>query len=246
MPAPAPKFVGNTSILFEQVESAKITYGDKVTQTKVYRGVYALCASSALHKGTIGTGDLENWHVDACSVDREPRGVGKLTIVWVAGGVGGDNGSTATFSLPPDEVGLDAMEINPALEKNPFYSALTDAQISAVKKAFDNPHLDEPIAAAGSLTTLQKNLLAKLRKGVSSFYLAGIKYSWTQHFWSISGHVSLGGFIDTPDGPLTSLLPVSLSALRQADAVVFTGEHFKYTKTWLLAPDGHWDTDLYS
>lgn len=236
----APKFKGNTSVLVEQAESGAYSLSDKVTLTKVYKGVYALCVSSALPKMTLGTGDLDGWHVDSCTVSREPRGIGKLTIIWVAGSE--DSGQP----LPPDEIGLDPMEINPALEKNGFYSTLTDTEVRAVRKTFENLHLNEAISFPAGFSTLQKNLLTKLTKGISNFYLAGIKYSWTQHFWTItSGTVNLGGFIDTPGGPLTGVLPGSLSAIRQADGLVFTGEYFKYTQTWLLAPSGHWDTDLY-
>ena len=239
MPAPAPFFKGNTSTLIEQPESGKYVLADRVTQTKIYRGTYALCVASAVGKGTLGTGALAGWKVDSCNIDREPRGVGKLTINWVAGA------EASSQPLPPDEIGLDPIEINPPLEKNPFYSSLTDAQIAAVVKAVESSHLSEPISTPGALNALQLNLLAKRRKGISNFYLAGIKYSWTRHFWTISGTIELGGFIDTPAGPLTGILPGALAALRQADSLVFTGEYFKYTQAWLLAPLGHWDNDLY-
>ena len=121
---------------------------------------------------------------------------------------------------------------------------MSAAEIKAVYAAFD-ARVSNSASASPFTDAYQTALWDKLIRGTENFYLAGFRYSWTRAYWSIAGTINLGGYIESPGGPLTGMFPAGISWLRQADDVKFTGQHFRYTVSWLGAPDGHWDTDLY-
>jgi hypothetical protein len=247
---PSPTFVPASPALVLQPESAELDYADKATYTQVYRGPYSLCVSSASPKGTLGTGALAGYTVIRSTVSREPRGIGKLTTIWELTTPPGGT------QLPPDEVAFEPWELNPRIEKHPRYAGLADVGANhtnffqAIRDALNHP--DEAVRSTAEFgikdavvgNALAAELLEKLQKGQDTFYRCGIKY--THSFHSLTAPAcTIGGYIETPTGPLASSLS-SFQCLRQADSLVWTGSFWKCTRTWLAAPDADWDSDLYT
>lgn len=227
-----PTWIGPDDELIEQPNSPKYQFGEKCVAVRTYRGPFDLCVASALARGTIGTDDMAGFQVASSEVTKEPRGIGQLVITWEA------YSSSSGQSLPPDQYGVEPFEINPDLKKHPRYESLTDAEIQEVDDVFNKASTEE-------LDGLSAELLAKLLRGQTSYYLVGFRYTWTKAFWSISGTVDGGGYVEAPGGPLSGIFP-TMAWLRQADHVQFTGQYFLVTKSWVGAPTGHWDEDLYT
>lgn len=239
---PDPDWRGPTNQLIEDPTSPQITYADKATRVRTYRGLHSLCVASALPKGTVGTGDEAGYIVASSVVTRERGRIGRLVITWEAGGEGGGDSGV---SLPPDEFSFSPFELNPPLSYHSRYSSLTSDQVKAVLKALQ-ASLDGSDTFRASFTSLQRELLEKMERGRESFYLAGIRYSWTSYLWFGSGTVTTGGFVEIPGGPLTAFFPAGIQFLRIADELTWTGQYFRYTRNWLGGPAGHWDTDIYA
>jgi hypothetical protein len=119
---------------------------------------------------------------------------------------------------------------------------------------------------------LANELIGKLRQGNDVFYLAGYKVTWSYYSFLPIG-MNPGGYINDPvtQGGLPSyfwsddgtssgnntLIDVAmlaapqyysngLSWLRQADTQLFQRTWFKLTSSWLGAPFGHWDAQIYN
>ena len=123
-------------------------------------------------------------------------------------------------------------------------------------------------------TVLQLALLLadKYAQGEETFYLAGFKVTWSVYsrlplelnpgsyiqdpvgsgvlpffFWSANG-TPFGANIFT--ALAAALAPQyyanGFSSLRLSDSIVFQRTWFKTTAQWIMAPFGHWDTDIYT
>ncbi len=238
--AGVPKWLGPTDQLIEMPDSPVYDLGTKPTCTRTYMGTHEMALAGALPRGTIGTMNMAGWMVQKSTINRQRGGIGKLTIVFAAGG---GNGAASGQQLPPDEVGLAPFEVNPALEKNKRYSTLVDADFAKVQaciKAFQKDG-STPYALTGMLL----DLFNKKNRGNTHFYLAGFKYSWTRSYYSLVGVANLGGYSQAPLGPLASFIPSTFASLRTADDIKWTGAQYKYTCAWLCTPASHWDPDLY-
>ena len=114
------------------------------------------------------------------------------------------------FDTPPDEFEIETVELNPAAEKHPRYSDLTYQQRYLVRQQNISDAQDlaeqyqgalDTIFASGAGSELQQSeaeeLLLKLHKGESNFYLPGFKVTWSQYFWYPQA-LNPGGYIEDP------------------------------------------------
>jgi len=119
---------------------------------------------------------------------------------------------------------------------------------------------------------LANELVGKLRQGNDVFYLAGFKATWSVYFF-LPPALNPGGYIndpvtqgglpayfwsddETPSGGNTLIEKAALAApqyysnglswLRQADTLLYQRTWFKLTSSWLGAPFGHWDAEIYN
>lgn len=236
-----PKWVGTTGALIEQANSPVTESSDRWARTRIFKAPYALALSSALPKGTLGTGDEAGWVVARSSVAKERGGVGVLTIVYEAGD------ATSGAELPPIKFGTDPHRLPRALAYHPRYVTLTDADRENVEKALQGNTV-EGNAAFNAINVTGKelalDLYRKRRRGQESYYLNGLRYFYTQGSWTMPS-LTLGGFIDVPDGPMDGALPADTVWLREPDDFKFTGSYFETTRSWIGVPTGDWDSDIY-
>ena len=232
---------GVNTVLVEQPDSPTYVWGESCVRK--FKGLHSLCMSSGVDPYTLGTGAMSGWYVTKCTVNRLPKQIGELIIEYKP--VGGSGGSGGGSALPADEVGLEPFEINPRLETNSYFTTLTPTELASVRDAVDGVDPTRSTAYA-ALGVLAKKLADKQRKGMDSYYLAGITYTWATYSWSMPGSMSLGGVIEAPGGPWSSdLNTTDFAWLRQADSLSFDGSKYKLTSRWIGAPNGHWDTDIY-
>lgn len=235
-----PKWVGTTATLKEQPGSPTTEFGEKAIRTQTFKGPYALCLSSALVRGTSGTGSDAGWIVARSTVSKERGAIGTLTIVWEAGG------TASGASLPPVKFSCHPERISRPLKYHPRYAGLSKEQIDAVDKALEADGVRGNAFLAGiAAVALAMELYEKRKRGQENYYLAGLKYSYTTASWTMPS-LTLGGSIETPDGPMSGDLPASSSWLRMADDFEFTGAHYEVMRSWIGSPAGLWDTDIYA
>lgn len=234
---------GNITTLTEHKTSPRYEFSSRNTCTKILEGVLAVCLSTAPARGTFGTGDQAGYRVERSTVEPLGNGFGRLTIIYEAGGDGASDSL-----LPADEYSAEPFEVNPAVEKHPNFTAITQDTLIKINSVRDSAigtervTAKDEINAAGPASAIK--LLALKLKGVESFYLAGIKYTWTKHYWTIPA-MTFGGYINAPSGPLAAYFTSGLSWLRQSDSLSFDGTKYRLTRSWIGGPSGHWDTDLY-
>lgn len=236
---------GVNTTLVEQPDSPQYVLGEKAVCVRKFKGLHSLCISSAVGRGTLGTGSMSGWMVSKCTINRLPKQIGELVIEYeaFASGSGGPGGSLV---LPPDEFDLNPFEINPRIERNPYFNDLDSDMRKKVeiavqsRKSLGSPEYD-------ALNALGLILAAKITKGIETYYKVGWTYTWTTYSWDEPASVDGGGYIDSPAGPLSSLLSGASGYdwLRQADVLTNNGSYYKLTQSWMGANDGHWDTDLY-
>lgn len=233
---------GVNTVLVEQPDSPQYKFGDRSTCVRTFKGLHSLCLTSAVGKGTIGTGDMTGWVVSECEVRREPKQVGTLVITYEAASSGG----TGALTVPPDEVGLVPFDTNPRVETHPAFAALTDAQRRDVRLAVDSQSDEVQAEKLAGLSGSALLLAQKLAKGVETWYQAGWTYTWSQYSYDLPSSMDAGGYVDTPGGPLGSLLASNpdISWLRQADSMDPGAYPYKITYTWVGAIV-EWDSDLY-
>ena len=260
MSAPTPIWKPSAPGLIEQAESGKITFAETATLTKVYKGKYADCFAGTLPRGTIGSsGITTGLIVQNCEVTPERGGAARLQIVW--GGFSDTGGGPGTI-VPADEFDLDPFELNPAVEKNPRFRDLYPEAPSLDLRKFQNKIIQatqgstsderdefeaDVYALMGSAEGDQAIMLLKmLKRGVTSFYLAGFRYSWNSYSFSMPA-VTPGGFRSAPGGPMAAAISaLNLSCLREADALGGAANgYYKLRRNWLCGPAGHWDSFLY-
>lgn len=115
-----------------------------------------------------------------------------------------------SFANPPDEISYDVVELNPAAEKHPRYSALTYAQRNIVRNADVSDFIDIQQQCTSIVSTFPSSsnqwanqqgqsleLLYKKQKGEDSFYLSGYKIQYSRYFWGIQD-INPGGYIEDP------------------------------------------------
>lgn len=234
-----PKWVGNSTALIEQPGSPVMESAEKWTRTRVYKGAYSVCLASAVPKGALGSGTEAGFIVAKCSVVRDRGFVGTLTIVYEAGD------STSGAELPPVKFSCDPQRISRPLKYHPKYAELAEGTLEAIEAA-----LTEDITkntthySKFSGIPLAMELFNKRRRGQETYYLAGLKYSYTESSWTLPA-LTLGGFLETPGGPMEGLLPADTGWLREADDVKFDGSYYTTTRSWIGTPGADWDADLY-
>jgi hypothetical protein len=198
-----------------------------------------------------------------------------------------------SFDNPPDEFDCNVTELNPAIEKHPRYSDLTYFSRQLVRNANISDTLDLKTQYTNTLNVLfggpsnpthknapatekceyneAKELLFKLHKGITSFYMPGFKITYNQYYW-YPQPLNPGGYIEdpiasnslpyyfwstngAPDGPSVfdnaallnpNIYGNGISWLREADTYSYQRTWFRITSTWRGAPLGHWDHELYT
>lgn len=235
-----PTYAGATTALTELPGSPSIEVGGgRVTRTRSYTGLWSLCEAGIVATGSAGTGDELGFVVTRCSAQRSRGDIGTLTIVYEAGG------SESGAELPPLEYTCEPHRLQRPLKYHPAYASLTADILEAIDRACSpgnkstsdyDKFKDIPLALA---------LYQKRKRGTESYYIAGFKYSYTECSWSLPSF-TLGGFLQTPLGPLAGLLPASAGWLREADEYEYTGAYHRIKRSWIGTPGADWDTDLYT
>ena len=259
MSAPTPIWKG-TSLLVFQPETGRNVCGDRIRFTDVYRGPIQLCYNVQPPRGSfgsnnwIGTGrDRSMYVVNQSTVDSERGGIGKLTIEWEAGGA-----YAGFISLPVGGFNLKAEPFYPKIERHPIFQVATAITIETVELVYDSLYAGRAVRS-DAITRIYgapdtnpqkakaKKLREKLAHGEETYYLSGWRYSF-ELFSYDRPTINRGGFVGTPGGPLAGLLPSNTSWLRLADDLDpagVAGSMYKITETWIGAPLGHWDPEIY-
>jgi hypothetical protein len=248
-----------------QPGGGEISVADRVTLTDIYRGPIPLCIAALMPRGTYGTGTRAGWVLASCKMVPEIKGIGTVTFNWELGGVGADSAW-----LPVDDFAMDIMELNPKVERNMYFVGAThplrggadpDDKIStdtitlcykAVHGSSDTEREQAKSKIAG-LTTAQcdwgQALLDMLSNGCDTFYQVGVKYSHVQFCFTLPAMLIGGQLEASPTGPMAvELAGIGMQWLRmadKADPIGVNGSFFKFTKSWLGAAGGHWDSRLY-
>jgi hypothetical protein len=253
---PAIKWFGPTNALVLSSKSGKQTFGDRIRLVDIYRGYLPLCYASQLARGTFGSGSRTGFVVNQSGVDPEGRQIGTLTIEWEAGGSG------ATLPLPVGNFNLEPQELYPKIERAGVFAGITFRTINICYNAvyLATNSAGTPLVADNFLTAnitdatqlaLATNLVAKLKRGEETFYLAGWRYTYEQFSYTEPATSRGGIIVSTPGGPLANL-PSGVSWLRLADHLEpagVAGSMYKNTLTFLGGPVfggvGYWDSDVY-
>lgn len=245
----ADPIITGVAALVEQAGSPSYEYAERATMTRAYRGRLALCVANALAKGTVGVGTFAGWVVARTTVTQEAPGMGLLTIYWEAGGAG--SGTV----LPPDEFAVEPFEVNPRIEQHPFFRDMSPASIDLARTAAHGQDdrtrsvaamaISGKVGDGGGPDDQAKKLLALMNRGVETYYLAGLRYTWTTARWVLP-NLTLGGVTQTPGGPLYGYLPNGMGWLRLSDTLAWTGACYRVTRQWLGGPSGYWDAEIYA
>lgn len=115
-----------------------------------------------------------------------------------------------SFGTPPDEFDIEIVELNPASEKHPRYSALTYYQRNIIRGANVSDYIDVAQQYKNLISTFSSSaspnlnqqgqateLLFKKQRGEDSFYLAGYKITWSTYFYA-PVVLNPGGYIEDP------------------------------------------------
>ena len=238
-----PSSIANT--LIEQAGSGKLSLGDTLTYTQLFRGYpysYVRATGLGFPKGASGSGVTAGMIVRTSSVTKEKGNIGLLEINWAA------NSGASDWTLPSDRFGCKAIDLNPRIESHRLFNGLSPQDFDQVRAANNASSYAERNTLAGKITNpLAQKLYAKLRQGIESYYLPAFEYTWTYASFSAPS-LNRGGYIETPGGPLAGNLPAGQTWLRKADSLEFNDWFCRTTRTWIGAPidDLHyWDPDLY-
>ncbi len=231
--------------LSETPESGKLKLAERISYTQQFAGRYgdALIIAAGHPRGSIWTilfnGAPNLFCVDNTSLDLQKGGKGVVTIAYTYLGV-----------MPPDDFALEPAEINPPIERNPYFAALTQNDLDLAHHAFKSATADGKITIDGAIAAspnkvLIVSLVQKWLRGEKTYYLASYKFKHTLHTFN-APDAHPGGVIQQPFGAFAGYVAGSgLHWLRQADNVEWTNGLWKLTRTWYGAPSGHWDPDLY-
>lgn len=150
--------------------------------------------------------------------------------------------------------------------KNALYSPVLYGGQEASYSLLNSTSIGDP-----DVLSLALEMVRKLRKGFETFYLAGLRVRWTQFFY-LPQDMNPGGYIEDPvtqgglpfyfwsdDGTptgnniLTALAATvnpqiydgGISWFRQSDTQHYNRTWFGLTRSWIGAPLGIWDSDIY-
>jgi len=235
--------------LVATAESGGFKFAERITYMEQLAGRYmdAFIYANAHHRGSIWTvvigsgvgATAGSFCVEDCSLDSAKGGKGVVTVNYLYLGL-----------TPPDEFSVTPFEITPAIERNGYFSALTQDDLKKARGTFNAASAIGQTSIVNAIdgTTnkvLTKALVNKWLKGEETFYLAGLKFQHTLYSF-VAPSASLGGIIQFPFGAFAGYVSsAGMSWLRQSDEVIWSNGVWKLTRTWLGAPNGHWDTDLY-
>jgi hypothetical protein len=244
MAAPVPIWKGYSGLV-EVPQSGTFRAAERVSFTQVFEGKYSdgFTYWNARPRGSAWTftvvGVSADFVVEESTLELVDKGGrARITTLYLYLG-----------SVPPDEWSMVPFEINPAIERHTFFSTLTQEDLRKAKALFNAATAAGQTAIQGVIAsttnaTLTTNLVNKWLRGEETFYLAGFKFQHTLYFTS-APTTSEGGFIQTPTGAFSGYIPGGMSWLRQADELIWSNGLWKLTRTWIGAPGGWWDTDLY-
>lgn len=233
--------------LIETPRSGTMKYGERITYAQEFEGKAALVRAFAdIHpRGSLWVIPyLSNLNavfiVEDCTCQVDRGGKGTVTINYNFLG-----------SVPPDEWAVTPFEINPPIERHPYFATLTPDDLTKARSLFTSISAQgysavQSAIAAATNSSLISQIVAKWLLGEETFYLAGVKYQWTSYHYSLLGiPIRAGGYRETPFGPGVAPL---MQWLRQADEIVWANGLYKLTRTWVGAPTwaAYWDTDLYN
>ena len=253
MAAQTPIWIGSSNLnaltgkLAHTPESGAFKYAERITYTTQLAGRYAdaFAYANDHHRGAIFTLTIKDtstsgdFCVEDTSLESQKGGKAIVTVNYLYLGV-----------VPVDEFALTPFEITPPIERNGYFSVLTENDIQIARQIYNSATQ----AGASSLTNWvtgttnyikATDLVYKWFKGQETYYLSGLKFQHTLYSFT-APTASPGGFIQTPTGAFaTYISDAGMSWLRQSDEVLWSNGLWKLTRTWLGAPAGHWDTDLY-
>ncbi len=259
MPTPTIIWKGALTLI-AQPESGAASLADRVMLTDIYRGPIDICNASVLRRGTFGTGLRLGWVVTSSKVDPEKKGIGKLTITWELGGAF----ANPAF-LPLDEFDVQPVELNPKVERHPYFygsgypgdpnDKISPSTISLCYSAINAPTTEARNTAIQNINNLSdsaqktwgKTLLDLLLQGNETYYLIGLRYHWTWYSFTTPA-LNRGGSLSSPLGPMSGRLPGDLNWVRLADTIQSAGVNgsvFKITSSWVGTPAGYWNPVLY-
>jgi hypothetical protein len=236
---------GTSIALVESPTSPVYSFGDKNTCTRTFRASFAICLTWAPRKGATGTGilALPGYTVMKSTCSKQSRGIGELVVEYEA------SSAASGATLPPDKFSLEPFEVNPKVEQHQYFSALSVTDREKVRAWVDAAEEATRAENKGKITGANSALMLalgeKILKGVETFYMAGVKYTWTTSLWTVPA-LSAGGYVETPFGPMAPYLGTGFSWLREADSCNYTGSYYELTRSWMGGPSGHWDPDLYA
>lgn len=244
----AATWKGPTTSLVEDVDSPTTTFGDGITRTRIYHGLYTLCAASVLGKGTIGTGDETGFRVKTCTFTRERGNIGRLEIVWEI--TDWSAGEGAPIPEPTFELQHRDIEVN--INRHPLFAIVTSLEhqnIEAALNGADQLARDEAesfLFHQGSEDAIKLYELRQL--GMEKWIVSSWMYSET-HTSTTEPICTQGGYTEVLSSPLITL-PPDASWLRMADDLSFRSGLYTLTKSWLGAnkysPDGGWNPYIYA
>jgi hypothetical protein len=230
-------------------DSNGLKFAERISYTERLAGRFndAFLYARSHYRGSVwtlqvGTGfaaKVGYFSVEDSSVETEKGGKGVVTVNYQSLDV-----------MPPEEFALTPFEIQPPILKNVYFASLTEADRKKARAAFNAATAagNTSITAAIEGTVnkdLTKALVNKWLKGEENFYLAGLKFQHTL-FSFMAPAASPGGFIQFPFGTFSGYVSAAgMSWLRQSDEVIWNNGLWKLTRTWMGAPSGQWDTDLY-
>lgn len=234
-----PTWKGPTDQLVEANNSPSYQVGERIIKVRTYHGLFSHCESVLpdFSRGTAGSGDEDGYVVGAATLNKIRGGSGQLAVQWEA------SASTSGYVLPPDEVSVSPDNINPRLETHPRFATLDQEDLANVESALRAQDETARSDAYAALDTLGQELVDRIRRGNESYYLAALRYSWVTHSWTLPT-MTRGGFVQSPSGPLSGYFSGTLSWLRESDDLQLSGGIWRYTRNWLGAADGRFDTDL--
>ncbi len=224
-------------------DSGAIEIGQKNKYQEIIEGTYTSCYSRLLARGSTATILGGSWILASCRLTREKAGKGRIERNW----------ESAVY-LPPDSAGLQPENLNPRIERHPLFAALTPddfATVQSAVQAWNQTARAAALSSFGNLSNpnLANSLYTKLRNGEETYYLSAQRYTWTTYFaYPVTGHLNPGGYAETPGGPFINNLPYGFAWLRESDSMDFVSDlqtMVKLTRSWLGAPNGQWDPDLY-
>jgi hypothetical protein len=248
MSAPAPLWKPGAFTITEAPDSRLTEYNERLTFTQQFDGTYNDCVANLLSRGTVGTptGTSGTWIVESSTVKRDRGQKGRLTIKWLG-----------AIIFPPQEAGFEPENQQPPIARHPLFRALQPDDFRMVQRAYDaltaaGQNSNRAAFAKSSNPDLCLKLYEKLANGNETYYLAGVRYSWTSFYaYGSQPPVNVGGYIEIPGGPFSSQAvgDGSISWLRESDQHrLLSGllSIVAVTRHWLGAPDSHWDEDLYA